>query len=192
MCGALTGGATWSACGRLGGALDLPGGAAGTTGPYVTLASDPLASCTSAFTVSSWVKIHTAADWSRVWDFGTGTTAFTYLTPADGNGKLHFAMVAAAGAFDLVAPSGFPADDAWHHVAVTAAANGDVVIYVDGASVMTGNSPNVKPSAFTGTTDNWLGKSRFPDPYLNGSIDELRVACRVYTSDEIKNLAHGP
>jgi hypothetical protein len=63
-------------------------------------------------------------------------------------------------------------------------------MYVDGALVLSQtNTTNVTPADFAATTENWLGRSRFPDPYLNGSIDDLRIACRAYTADEIKSLA---
>ena len=40
-------GATWDSDARLGGAVQLPGGAAGATGPTVELAKNPLADCTA-------------------------------------------------------------------------------------------------------------------------------------------------
>jgi hypothetical protein len=184
----LTTGVTWTT-GRLGHAIDLPGAVAGQTGPSIQLGSNPLASCTSELTVAAWIKLRALTNWSRVFDFGTGTTAFIYLAPTDGAG-MHFAMVAPTGVFDMVTASPpIPADSAWHHVAVTVDATGLVALYADGTQVMTQMSPNVKPVDFANVTDNWLGKSRFPDPYLNGSIDEMRIACRAYSADEIKNLS---
>jgi Concanavalin A-like lectin/glucanases superfamily len=192
--GALLGGAAWTSSGRLGAALDLSGGAASATGPYVSLADNPLKNCTTSFTASVWVKVHAIADWSRLFEFATGTSSFTYLTPADGSGKPHFAMVAPAGIFDLVAANPYPTDQAWHHLAVTVASNGDATLYLDGASIASANSPDVGVSSFTSVSDGWIGRSHFvsTDPYLNASVDEFRVSCRAYTADEIKNLAHGP
>jgi hypothetical protein len=193
-------GAGWAASGRLGAALDLSGVSAttdaGTTGPHVVFGQNPLTGCTSSLTVAAWVKIHASTNWSRIFDFGTPATGpgsrFIYLTPNDGGG-IHFAMVSPSGpALDLIATGKpVPADGQWHHVAVTDA-NGAITIYLDGASAATGSSALVTPADFTTTdvTANWLGKSRFGDPYLNGSIDELRISCRAYTADEIKNLAH--
>ena len=181
-------GVTWTA-GRLGGAIDFPGGAAGATGPTVTLGGNPLAHCTNELTVSAWIKLHALTPWSRIFDFGTGTTAFIYLAPTDGTG-MHFAMVSPNGVFDLVSPSAPVAgDDTWHNVAVTVDAAGLVTMYADGAAIASATSASVKPSDFASVTDLWLGKSRFADPYLNGSIDELRISCRALTADEIKNLA---
>ena len=198
--GTLSGGAGWAASGRLGAAVDLPGGTwpdAGADGPQVDFASNPLASCTSAFTVASWVKIHTQNNWARVFDFGTAKTAFVYLAPEGATG-MHFGMASPSGApYDLEATAPVPADNAWHHVAVTVDASDTVTLYIDGASVATGSAAKdaatyVRAGDFTTVTDYSLGKSRFSDPYLNGSIDDLRISCRAYTSDEIKTLAHGP
>jgi hypothetical protein len=197
--GTLSGGAAWTATGRLGSAVDLPGGTwpdAGADGPQVDFASNPLASCTTAFTVATWVKIHSQINWARIFDFGTAKTAFVYLAP-EGVTGMHFAMASPSGApYDLEAPAAVPADNAWHHVAVTVDANDNVSLYIDGASVVSGSAAKdaatyVKAGDFTSITDYSLGKSRFSDPYLNGAIDDLRISCRAYTGDEIKSLAHG-
>ncbi|MCE9578310.1 MAG: LamG domain-containing protein [Deltaproteobacteria bacterium] len=185
---ALVGGATWTT-GRLGGAIDLAGGAAGATGPHVVLGANPIANCTTSLTVAAWVKLRTLTPWSRVFDFGSGNTAFIYLAPTDGAG-MHFAMVAPSGVFDLVSPTPpIAADGAWHHVAVTVGEGGVVTLYADGASVASATSAAVHPLDFNGVTDSWLGRSRFPDPYLDGSIDELRISCRAFTADEIADLS---
>jgi len=182
-------GVTWTT-GKQGGALDFAGGAAAATGPTATLAQNPLATCTNELTVSAWVKLHELQNWARIFDFGTGTTRFIYLAPTDGAG-MHFAMVAESGVFDLVtATPPLAADDSWHHVAATVATGGAVTLYVDGAVVGSGVSDKVKPSDFASMTDLWLGKSRFPDPYLHGAVDDLRIGCRALTADEIKNLSH--
>ena len=111
---------------------------------------------------------------------------------------MHFGMASPSGAPTISKqPRRFPADNAWHHVAVTVDASDTVTLYIDGASVAAGSAAKdaatyVKAGDFTTVTDYSLGKSRFSDPYLNGSIDDLRISCRAYTGDEIKTLAHGP
>jgi hypothetical protein len=111
---------------------------------------------------------------------------------------MHFGMASPSGApYDLEAATPVPADNAWHHVAVTVDATDHVTLYIDGASVASGSAATdgasyVRAGDFTTVTDYSLGKSRFSDPYLNGAIDDLRISCRAYTSDEIKSLAHGP
>lgn len=183
--GTLHGSVSWTQ-GRLGGALDFPGGA---SGPHVSLASAPLAGCSNQFTIAAWVKLRAITPWTRVFDFGTATTTFIYVAPTDGTG-VHFAMVSPAGLFDLVTTAPMAADSMWHHVAVTVNDANLAVIYVDGQSAAQAISPTVRPSDFAATTENWLGRSRFSDPALDGALDELRVSCRAYTPDEIKMLAH--
>ena len=185
---ALANGVTWTT-GRLGGAIDFPGGAGNAPGPTVTFGANPLAACTDQLTVSAWVKLRTLDPWTRIFDFGNSNVSFIYLAPTDGMG-VHFAMVSPHGVFDLKSTTPpLPGDDMWHHLAVTVDPAGLATIYVDGAAIVSATSP-VPVSDFAGNlSDLWLGKSRFPDPYLNGSIDELRIGCRALTGDEIKNLA---
>ncbi len=181
-------GVSWTT-GRLGKALAFAGGASGPTGPTVTLATNPLATCTTELTVSAWIKLDEVTPWSRVFDFGTGNTRFIYLAPSDGTG-MHFAMVSENGAFDLFSSTVPVTDDGmWHHVAATVATGGAVKLYADGVEIASGTSPTVTPADFASMTDLWLGKSRFPDPYLHGAIDELRIGCRALTADEIADLS---
>lgn len=198
---ALMSGTTWVA-GKVGGALDFPGGPHAAAGPHAELAAAPLASCTDQLTVATWVKLHSQDPWARVFDFGTGGGLSMYLTLFDdrggGNHGMRFAMFKPNVAFDMFTPTPPVAgDDTWHHVAVTVAPSGAtnemVTMYVDGAVVLTQeNSAAIKISDFTATTENYLGKSRFvdTDPYLNAALDDLRISCRAFTADEIKNLSH--
>jgi hypothetical protein len=189
------GGATWTT-GRVGGALDFPGGAAGSNGPYVYFATNPIANCTTQLTAAVWIKAHDLSHpWTRIFDFGNGTDigdSFMYLTPSDGGGSVHFAMIAPTGPTDVVtAPNLIVGDDTWHHVAVTVDESGMITIYVDGAVKQQQSSNGAKPGDFaTISTNRWLGKSQgAPDAYLNAALDELRISCRAFTADEIKNLA---
>jgi hypothetical protein len=130
-----------------------------------------------------------AIDSSRIFDFGTGTTSYIYLAVTDGTG-IHFGMAAPSKpAFDLATPTQLlNVDGKWHHLAVTLL-SGTATIYVDGMSRATMGGTTIKPSDLGATTQNWLGQSRFNDRYLSGSLDELRIACRAFTPDEITNLA---
>jgi hypothetical protein len=186
----LVNGAKWT-IGRLGDAIDLTGGPGNTAGPHVALASSPLASCTTQFTAALWVKLRTNTNFARIFDFGNSSGTFLYLAATDGTG-LHLGMgKQGAPAFDLGASRPVPADNAWHHVAVTIDPTGLVNLYLDGASVAT-PTPSLerKPSDYIATPNNYLGRSQFTaDRYLDGALDELRISCRAFTADEIKNLS---
>ncbi|MET0792711.1 MAG: LamG domain-containing protein [Polyangiaceae bacterium] len=183
----LNGGATW-ATGRLGAAVQLSGVLADAQ--YVTL-SNPIAGCTDSLTIALWVKEVAAASWARIFDFGN-TDNFMFLTPSTGDGKMQLSIYTPTKETVVLSATTIPADSTWHHVAVvvtTAAAS----LYVDG-NVVGNTALPVTPSVLGNTTENWLGKSRFTatDPYFNGSLDEVRISCRAFTSDEIKSLAFKP
>ncbi|MEZ4239496.1 MAG: LamG domain-containing protein [Myxococcota bacterium] len=188
----LVDGATWTDDGRLGAALDLAGGPGGPSGPHVVMTENPLAACDQAFTILFWVKLRQFDDGARIFDFGTSDDAtFVYLSPNDGTG-LHFGMASPSGTFDLQTGILFAADDSWHPVAVTMNAANLVVLYVDGVIATTGTS-DVLPADLAALDDNMLGRSRvFADPYLDGSIDELRIGCRAFTQDEVRNFSAMP
>ncbi len=173
-------GATW-ASGRLGAAVALSG-----TNQYVTLNS-PLAGCTDQLTIALWVKQVAAQPWARIFDFGGTGDNFMFLTPSTDEGKMRLSIHTTAIETVVLSNTTLPADSTWHHVAVVINAAA-ATMFMDGAPIGTTLLP-VIPSVLGTTNEHWLGKSRFPDPYFNGSFDELRISCRAFTPDEIKNLA---
>jgi hypothetical protein len=182
----LTAGVTW-VTGRLGGAVRLAGAPPGTSGPHLALGGSPVASCTE-LTVAVWVRLPVLES-SRIFDLGTGAGTFMYLSPSNGTG-MQFAMASTGqGSFSLVSDS-LPAigDDLWHHVAVTLG-SGRATMYVDGTALKNQTGWTIRPVDLGATTENWLGRSRSGDRFLNGALDELRIACRAFTADEIKNLS---
>ncbi len=187
---ALASGAAWST-GRLGGAVNLTGGDAGSTSPHVVITGNPLDGCTTQFTIAAWIRISDYVTDARAFDFGAGSTHSIYLAPNDGTG-MHLGMKSPRGTFDLVTSTPpVPADSTWHHVAITMDGGNVVVLYVDGVPVKTQSSASVRVSDFETSLDEaYLGRSRGTHPYFEGGIDELRIGCRALTPDEIKNLAY--
>lgn len=180
--GTLAGNALWTA-GRQNAGVELSG-----TTEHVAFAGNPIEGCTTALTIGVWIKLHAAANWSRIFDFGTGAS-FMYLTPRNGDGALYFVMHTATEETAVVSNTTVPVDTTWHHVAVVVSPTA-AGLYLDGISVANVPNPAVTPAELGALTENWLGRSRFEaDPYLNASLDELRISCRAYTDDEIKNLA---
>jgi hypothetical protein len=186
---ALANGAAFST-GRQGGAVNLTGGAGGSASPHVVLSGNPLADCTTQFTISAWVRISSYVVDSRVFDFGKGATHSLFLAPTNGTG-MRVGLKSPAGTLDLVSTSPpIPADSTWHHVAITMDAGAVVVLFVDGTPVRTQSAGAIRVSDFAGLDEAFLGKSRGPEAYFNGGVDELRIGCRSLTPDEIKNLAY--
>jgi len=83
--GMLTGSAGWTN-GVSGNALSLTGGRANLPNGIVSGLDD--------FTIATWVRLDSVDTWSRIFDFGTGTTVNMFLTPEAGgtNGPLRFAI----------------------------------------------------------------------------------------------------
>jgi autotransporter-associated beta strand protein len=186
--GTLVNGASWST-GELCNAVSLAGGAGGTNSNYVSLPGGIVNGFTD-FSISAWVYLNNSTDvWSRIFDFGTGTTVNMFLTPRSGSGTFRFAITTSGGGGEQQINSGtYLASGAWHHVAVTL--NGTAgVLYVDGISVGTNPSMTLNPSSLGSITQNYIGKSQYPDPFLNGKVDEFRIYNRALSSNEVKTLA---
>ncbi|XVQ88495.1 beta-L-arabinofuranosidase domain-containing protein [Microbispora siamensis] len=178
----LAGGATWTA-GRTGNAAGLGG-----SGQHVALPYGILAGAT-AFSVALWVRLDAVDTWSRVFDFGTGTTAYMFLTPRSSAGTARFAVTTtgSGGEQRLDAPAALVAGK-WTHVAVTAA-GGTGTLYVDGAQVARATGMTLRPADLGSTTGNWIGRSQYTgDPYLRGAVDSLRIYSRALTAAEIADL----
>jgi hypothetical protein len=79
----------------------------------------------------------------------------------------------------------------WFHVAVTLTGNTGR-LYLNGVEVGSNTAMTLRPSNLGTTTQNYLGDSQFvADPYLNGSLDDLRIYRRALSVTEISDL-HAP
>ena len=174
--GLLTAGGAWS-----GGQLSLDSGAR----QYVSLPAG-IVSASSNFSIETWVKLNSTANWSRIFDFGSNTTNYMFLTPQNGStSKARFAITTNSntGEKQLTGPAGLNAG-AWYHLAVTlSGTNG--ILYVNGASVVS-NGITVNPSNLGNTLNNYIGRSQWPsDPYLDGIFDEFRIYTVALSAAEI-------
>jgi hypothetical protein len=152
-------------------------------------------SAATEVTVASWVYLNSAADWQRVFDFGSNKTSYMFLSPR--SSVTHFIRFAitTSGLNDEQGLNGTSelAVGAWKHVAVVLGTGGGF-LYVDGQLVDTNSAITLRPADLGNTTNNYLGKSQYAgapelDPYLDGSIDELRVYNRALSLAEIRTLA---
>ncbi len=182
--GTLVNGAGWTA-GRTGGAVNLDG-----TDDHVTLPAG-VVSGFSDITLATWVKLDTAGTWARVFDFGSGTDNFRFLTTSHGNtGIPRFAIrTPSTGEQIIDGNAPFPTG-AWAHVAVTLSGTTGT-LYVNGSAVGTNNSITLDPANLGNTTLNYLGKSQWADPYLDGALDDFRIHGRALTASEIAEAARG-
>ena len=183
--GTLVNGATWTT-GQVGGAVNL----ASASSQYVTLPTGVVNGLTTC-TITSWVYLNSTSNWARIFDFGTGTNNYMFLSPQNGaNGKIRFAIRTASVAEQIIDGTASLPTAGWHHVAVTL--NGATgTLYVDGAQVGQNTAMTLNPTSLGSTTQNRLGRSQFADPYLNGKIDDFHIYGTVLTATQIGTLYSG-
>jgi autotransporter-associated beta strand protein len=182
--GTLVGGPLWVS-GQFGNGLDLDG-----VDDHVTLPAGVTAGLRD-FTVAAWVKLDSLDNWARVFDFGSSTANYMFLSPSNGaTRKLRFAISTSGGGGEQIieSPSALPLG-IWTHVAVTLS-GGTGTLYVNGSAVGANHSMTLSPSSLGATSNNYIGKSQYPDPYLNGQIDEFQLHDRALADFEVAALAN--
>jgi fibronectin type 3 domain-containing protein len=170
--------------GRIVNALGLNG-----TNQYASLPAS-VTSNLHDFTVAAWVYWNGGGNWQRVFDFGRGTSFYMFLTPKNGaNGNPRFAITTSGGAGEqkIDAPSAL-ATGGWHHIAVTLSGSTGT-LYIDGQQVGQNTAMTLRPSDLGATTQNWIGRSQYNDPYLNGRIDDFRLYAGALSASDIAALA---
>jgi hypothetical protein len=179
----------------------LNGGTLG--GGILTLASNlqqharlpvGIVSALTNFTIETWVRLTSTANWTRMFDFGNSTTRYMFLAPQNGSStRLRFAISTNSSGSEqqITGPTALPVG-AWHHVAVTL--NGNTgILYLNGVAVGTNAGITLRPATLGVTTNNYLGRSQWSDPYLNGIFDESRIYSVALSASEIAaTFALGP
>ena len=170
--------------GRIGNAVRLCG-----TSEYVNLPTGIVAGL-SNFTVSAWVNPAATTTWSRVFDLGTGTTVYMFLTVNAGSGP-RFAITTTGGGGEqqLSSTTQLPLNT-WTHLAVTMSGSTGT-LYVNGNPVATNTSMTLHPSNLGSTNQNWIGRSQYADPFLNASVDDVQIYGRALSRTEVAALAGG-
>jgi hypothetical protein len=170
--------------GRIGNALYLVKASQG----YASIPAGILGGA-AEMTIATWVYVNSSADWQRVWDFGTNTTVYMFLAPRSGTTQhLRFAITlnSNTGEQGLNDTAELPLGT-WKHVAVVLGTGGGF-LYVDGKQVATNPDLTLRPADLGDTPNNYIGKSQWNDPYLDGNIDDFRVYSRALSAAEIEAL----
>ncbi len=173
--------------GQIGGALDFDG-----WNDYVSLPIGSVINSLTNCTIATWVNWSWDSSWQRIWDFGTGTTYYMFLTPRNSyNNRLRFAITRTgwSGEEQTTAPAVLP--NGWHHVTVTIdAGNHTHKLYLDGSPVAQNTSGYLDPSDLGNTNQNWLGRSQYSaDPYFDGRLDDVRIYNFTLSPEEVAVLA---
>lgn len=168
--------------GKFGNGLSLDG----TSASYLSIETGNVKDITN-FTISTWFKLEENNNWSRIFDFGTGTNVYMFLTNKNGaTGTIRFG-IKNGGTEEQINTSVVAQTGIWTHVAITL--NGSVgIIYINGVEMGRNDALTLNPSMLGLTTQNYIGKSQFNDPYIKGNIDEFRIYKRALSASEIASL----
>ena len=161
----------------------------GSSESYVTIPSEALTGLED-YTISAWIKPDVKNTTQRVFDFGTDTNRYMFLTPYYGSNHLRGAIT--AGSYDYEKGVSVDVDietNRWTHLVMMQ--QGDVMrIYIDG--VLAGETENVKldPYEIKHTIPYcYIGKSMWSgDKFFDGTIDEFYVYDRAISEDEVTEL----
>jgi autotransporter-associated beta strand protein len=165
--------------GKYGKALQLDG----TANSYATLPTG-IVSTLNDFTISAWVKMDALANWMRIFDFGTGTSKYLFLSVQTGvAGSIRYGIKNGGSEQGITYNFATPLNT-WTHFAVTQSGN-TCSIYINGALVASSASISIKPAAIGSTNQNYLGKSQWNDPMFKGAIDEFRIYSRALSASEV-------
>ncbi|HEX6681213.1 MAG TPA: beta-L-arabinofuranosidase domain-containing protein [Candidatus Limnocylindrales bacterium] len=170
--------------GRFGRAVNLIG-----AGQHIALPAGVVSTLT-ATTISVWVNPAATTTWSRIFDLGTGTARYMFLT-VNANGAPRFAITTSgSGAEQRINGTAPLPTNQWTHLAVTLSA-GTGTLYVNGAPVASNTAMTLTPADLGQTGNNWLGRSQFGDPLLRASIDDFAIYDHALNPTEIQALAGG-
>ena len=159
------------------------------TNRYVALPNGIVNGLTS-FSISTWVYLNSTPAWVRIFDFGTGTNTYMFLTPNETTGKLRFAITTSGNATGNEERLDGPTlpTGSWQHLAVTLTGS-TATLYVNGAQAAQNTAITLNPTSLGNTTQDWLGRSEFGvDPYYNGKIDDFRIYSRALSAAEVQAL----
>ncbi len=172
--------------GEIGKAVRLSG-----NGEYVNLPNG-IASGLHDFAISAWVNPSANTAWSRVFDFGTGTGDYMFLTLSAGGGPVRFAITTSGnGAEQQINGPGTLPLNTWSHVAVTLSGHTGT-LYVNGQPVGTNPNMTLTPADLGATTSDWIGRSQFSgDPFLSATVDDFQIYDSALSGAEIAALAGG-
>lgn len=184
--GTLTNGPTFvDSMAGMGKALSFDG-----TDDYATLPIGELMSTLSDITVATWANYAgTGGSWQRLFDFGSGTSAYLFLSPNGGGSQMRVALRTATVGEQIVnGPRALPTG--WHHVAVTIdSATKTMKLYLDGELAGSG-ATSLLPKDMGVTTQNWIAKSQYAaDAYFKGVVDDFRIYNKALSKGEIMYLA---
>ncbi len=154
-------------------------------GEHVLLPEN-ITSILQSYTISTWVKLDQLDNWARIFDFGSSTSNYMFLTPSNGaNGKIRFAIKTGGGEQRIDCNESF-LSGVWTHLAVAYDGTSNTgILYVNGQEVGRNENMSLSPVDLGNTPQNYIGKSQWPDPNLKGYLDDFRIYNYGLSPEEI-------
>ena len=138
------------------------------------------------FTVATWVRWDGGAAWQRIFDFGSDTDNYMFLTPSSGDGTMRFAITTGGYAEEQLLETDALVVGEWVHLAVTLGGNTGI-LYINGTPQVAGQII-LDPTDFD-LTNNYIGKSQFVnDALFDGAIADFQLYDYALTADQIAAL----
>jgi hypothetical protein len=175
----------------LGGTGPFRGSGSGEFGgeAFAALASDPLLGAT-AFTVEGWVNWAGGSSFGQpIFDFGSGSSDYMYLTPASSASKHLMAFEIHTGVGTVIAQAKKELTaGAWEYVVVSETSTGTLTLYlngeVDGTPV---EKAAISPASLgSSVPDAYLGKSLSGSPTFDGSLSDVAFYTKALPPEQIK------
>jgi hypothetical protein len=157
------------------------------TNTYLTLPASTMN--VGDITIATRVNWNGGSQWQRIFDFGTGTSQYFFLTPNSGSGNLRFAITTGGnGAEQRLDFSTMLPSNQWVHLAVVLQGGTSGKLFINGALAVS-NAITLRPSNMNPSL-NYIGKSQFADPLFNGKLDDFQIYNRALSTFELANLAN--
>ncbi len=155
------------------------------TNAYVQL--PPYVATQKEITIATWLYWRGGAGWQRIFDFGNDQTQYMFLTPNTGSGQMRFS-IKNGGAEQQLNTTAISIGK-WTHVALTLSATA-ARLYVNGVLATESSAITISPADIKPIL-NYIGRSQFTDPLLNGYIDNFSVYNYALPASDIAQIATG-
>ncbi len=161
-------------------------------GAFAKLSADPLQGAT-AFTAEGWVYWGGGSTYGQpIFDFGSSTTNYMYLTPASSLSKapMLFEIHTSSGSVSVKAKKTLTVG-VWEYVAVSEALVGSsytLTLYLNGAVAGETTLSTITPASLgSSLPDDYLGRSQgSSEPVLSGSLSNVAFYNKALTKEQIK------
>ncbi|WP_084102178.1 LamG-like jellyroll fold domain-containing protein [Demequina sp. NBRC 110051] len=160
------------------------------SGAHVTIPGAALTGADS-ITASATIKWAGGGAWQRVFDLGSSTNRYLFLTPSNGGDIRTAITTAGGGGEDQVTGYGPLKTGEWVNLTVTLDTEADLLtVYVNGVA-LSATPSTIAAGDLLGSSASmagYLGKSFYPDPAFDGAFEDFVLYREALTATEVADL----